>query len=64
MRKHWLSAASLVLLTSCQTLDSALKSADSAMGVVNNGTMRNLAQIVTGGNSAAVLKQEAKSRIL
>ena len=62
MYKRWLLVSSMVLLTSCQTLDKAVKTADSAIDAVNTGTMKNLAQIASSDNPSATLKQEAKER--
>jgi len=62
MHKRWLLVGSVVLLTSCQTLDKAMKTADSAMDAVNTGTMKNLTQIATSDKPSAMLKQEAKER--
>ena len=62
MYKRWLLVSSMVLLTSCQTLDKAVKTADSAIDAVNTGTMKNLAQIASSDNPSTTLKQEAKER--
>ena len=62
MHKRWLLVGCVVLLASCQTLDKAMKTADSAMDAVNTGTMKNLAQIATSDKPSATLKQEAKQR--
>jgi membrane-bound lytic murein transglycosylase C len=62
MHKRWLLVGSIVLLTSCQTLDKAMKTADSAMDAVNTGTMKNLAQIASSDQPSATLKQEARER--
>jgi peptidoglycan lytic transglycosylase C len=62
MHIRWLLLGSAILLASCQTLDKAVKTADSARNAVNTGTMKNLAQIASSNNSSAMLKQEAKER--
>jgi membrane-bound lytic murein transglycosylase C len=51
-----------VLLTSCESLDKTLNSADSALKAVNTGTVKGLAQIASADDPNAALKQAAKQR--
>jgi len=62
MNIRWLAWGGILLLAGCQTLDSAIKKADSAVNAVNTGTMRNLAEIANSRDPSSVLKQEAKER--
>ena len=62
MNKRWLVWGGVFLLAGCQTLDGALRKADSAVNAVNTGTMRNLAEIASSRDPSALLKQEAKER--
>ena len=55
-------AGAALLLSGCETLDSAIKTADSAVNAVNTGTVKNITQIASSQDPAAALRQEAKDR--
>lgn len=59
---RWAVMGGVLLLAGCQTLDKAIKTADSAVNAVNTGTMRNIAQIAGSQGPADALKQQAKER--
>ena len=62
MGMRWVMMGGVLPLTGCQTLDKAMKTADSAVNAVNTGTMRNITQIARSQDPASALKQQAKER--
>jgi membrane-bound lytic murein transglycosylase C len=62
MHMRYMLVAGAVLLSACQSLDKAIKTADSAVNAVNTGTMKNIAQIASSQDPSTALKQEAKDR--
>lgn len=62
MRMRWTVAGAALLLAGCETLDSAIKTADSAVNAVNTGTVKNITQIASSQDPGAALRQEAKDR--
>jgi peptidoglycan lytic transglycosylase C len=63
MRRRWWLTGGLLLLASCQTVDEAIKTADSAVGAVNTSTVRDIAQIATADKPSAALEREARGRV-
>ena len=62
MNRRWLALGGVLLLAGCQTLDSAVRQADSAVNAVNSGTMKNIADIASSQDPSSALKHQAQNR--
>ena len=62
MNRRWLALGGVLLLAGCQTLDSAVRQADSAVNAVNSGTIKNIADIASSQDPSSALKHQAQNR--